>query len=205
MSAPQQTELAVSYARNTPQHALHVAVPRGVSTRVHLPDDDAKAHLVTAVLKARGEPDEDLELFGEHASRLSRRRRDALRARVGAVSPIVGLVANLNTWENISLPAAYRGVPRLEEVAKLAHEVIAGFGFAPEKLLARLPEQLGALERKVAALARLLVVPPELLVLDDLEDGLSYAECNCATRFETEFRARQPQGTVLYVDIKEDA
>ena len=160
---------------------------------------------MTAVLKARCEPGEELELFGESAAGLPRPRRERLRARVGAVSPIVGLITNLNAWENIALPAAYHGAPPLEQVAMLAHEVLAAFGAQPRHFLARIPDELGMLERKMAAFVRSLVTAPELMVFDALEDGLSYAECRHAARFEAEYRARQPQGTVLYVDTREDS
>ena len=199
------TELAVRYRRKTARHEVQAAVPKGAVTRMHVPDDDAKAHLVTAVLKARCEPGEELELFGESAAGLPPPRRERLRARVGAVSPIVGLITNLNAWENIALPAAYHGAPPLEQVAMLAREVLAAFGAQPRHFLARIPDELGMLERKMAAFVRSLVTAPELMVFDALEDGLSYAECRHAARFEAEYRARQPQGTVLYVDTREDS
>jgi ABC-type transporter Mla maintaining outer membrane lipid asymmetry ATPase subunit MlaF len=199
------TELALRYRRKTARHEVQAAVPKGAVTRVHVPDDDAKAHLVTAVLKARCEPGEELELFGESAAALAARRREKLRARVGAVSPIVGLITNLNVWENISLPAAYHGSPPLEQVATLAHEVLVAFGADPRPFLARIPDELGMLERKMAAFVRSLVAAPELMVFDALEDGLSYAECRHAARFEAEYRSRQPQGTVLYVDTREES
>jgi ABC-type transporter Mla maintaining outer membrane lipid asymmetry ATPase subunit MlaF len=197
--------LAVRYARKTPRHEVRVAAPVGAVTRLHMPDEDAKAHLVTAVLKLRCEPGEELELFGEPATGLRPRKREALRARVGAVSPVVGLISNLNAWENISLPASYHGAPPLPEVAQLAHEVLAGFGVEPEAYFPRLPEELGTLQRKITAFIRVLVRPPELMVFDALEDGLSHADCECAGRFEALYRARQPAGTVLYVDTGEDA
>jgi ABC-type transporter Mla maintaining outer membrane lipid asymmetry ATPase subunit MlaF len=201
----QPSELALRYRRKTGRHEVQAAVPKGGVTRVHVPDDHAKAQLVTAVLKARCEPDEELELFGERAAGLAQRRRDQLRARVGAVSPIVGLITNLNAWENIALPAAYHGAPPLERVAALAHEVLAAFGAEPRQFLARIPDELGMLERKMAWFVRSLVTAPELMVFDALEDGLSYAECRHAARFEVEYRARQPQGTVLYVDTREQS
>jgi ABC-type molybdenum transport system ATPase subunit/photorepair protein PhrA len=68
-----------------------------------------------------------------------------------------------------------------------------------------LPDELGLLERKMASFVRLLVIAPELMVFDALEDGLSYAECKQAARFEGEYRARQPNGTVLYVDTREES
>jgi ABC-type transporter Mla maintaining outer membrane lipid asymmetry ATPase subunit MlaF len=199
------TDLALRYSRRTPRHEVQVSVPQGAVTHVHLPDDDAKAHLVTAMLKARAEPGEELELFGESTAGLGMRQREKVRGRIGAVSPIVGLITNLNAWENISLPAAYHGAPPLPEVAQLAHDVLAAFGAEPRYFFARVPDELGTLERKIASFIRLLVAAPELMVFDALEDGLSYAECRYAARFEAEYRARQPQGTVLYVDTKEES
>jgi ABC-type transporter Mla maintaining outer membrane lipid asymmetry ATPase subunit MlaF len=196
---------ALRYERRTDQHHIVLTVPQGEVTRVHLPDEDAKAHLVTALLKARGQPQEDLELFGRKADELKPRERELVRARIGAVSPVVGLINNLNAWENISLPAAYHRTVPLEKVAALAHEVIAAFGVEADAFLARLPEQLSMLERKVAAFVRQLVAAPELMIFDGLEEGLSHSECKRAALFETVYRDRQPGATVLYVDTKEDA
>jgi ABC-type transporter Mla maintaining outer membrane lipid asymmetry ATPase subunit MlaF len=184
---------------------VQVSAPRGSVTRLHLPDESAKAHLVTAVLKVRCEPEEELELFGEPAAGLRARARDRLRARVGAISPVVGLITNLNAWENISLPAAYQGRPPLPEVAELAQEVLTAFGIEPRQFLARMPDQLGRLERKIAAFIRLLVSAPELLMFDALEEGLSNAESERARQFEIVYRSCRPGGTVLYIDTKEDA
>jgi ABC-type transporter Mla maintaining outer membrane lipid asymmetry ATPase subunit MlaF len=199
------TELALRYRRKTARHEVELAAPRGAVTRLHVPDEDAKAHLITAVLKVRCGTDEELELFGEPTAALASGQREKLRARLGAVSPIVGLVANLNAWENISLPAAYHGAPPLEQVASLAHEVLDAFGAEPRRFLARLPDELSVLERKMATFVRGLVAAPELMVFDALEDGLSAADCRHAARFEAEYRARAPQGTVLYVDTREDS
>ena len=197
------SELAVRYVRKTPGRELTVTVPKGSVTRVQVPDDEAKAHLVTAMLKARCESDEELELFGQPTSALPWRGRERVRAKIGAVSPIVGLMTNLNAWENISLPAAYHGHPPLERVAALAYEVLGAFGADAEQFFARLPEELGVLERKVAGFVRGLVVQPELMIFDALEDGLSQAECRQAARFEAEYRSRAPQGTLVYVDTGE--
>jgi ABC-type transporter Mla maintaining outer membrane lipid asymmetry ATPase subunit MlaF len=197
--------LALRYERKTAQHHVALSVPQGEAARVHLPDEDAKAHVVTAVLKARAEPDEDLELFGVKTAELKPRERRQVRARVGAVSPVVGLINNLNAWENISLPAAYHRTAPLEQVAALAHDVIGAFGAEPDAFLLRLPDALSMLERKVAAFVRLLVSAPDLIIFDALEEGLSHAECKCTARFETVYRAYQPAGTVLYVDTKENA
>jgi len=199
------TELAVHYKRKTPRHEVEVSAPKGAVTRVHLPDDDAKAHFVTALLKVHCEPGEELELFGEAAASVPSKTREKLRQRVGAVSPIVGLMSNLNAWENIALPASYHGAPPLPEVVQLASDVLTALGAEPNYFFARLPDELGLLDRKRAAFVRLLVAAPELLVFDALEDGLSYSECRKVVRFEAEYRARHPSGTVVYVDTKEES
>jgi len=199
------TELAVHYKRKTPRHEVEVSAPKGAVTRVHLPDDDAKAHFVTALLKVHCEPGEELELFGEAAASVPSKTREKLRQRVGAVSPIVGLMSNLNAWENIALPASYHGAPPLPEVVQLASDVLTALGAEPNYFFARLPDELGLLDRKRAAFVRLLVAAPELLVFDALEDGLSYSECRQVVRFEAEYRARHPSGTVVYVDTKEES
>jgi ABC-type transporter Mla maintaining outer membrane lipid asymmetry ATPase subunit MlaF len=199
------SELALRYRRNTPRHEIETALPRGEVARLHVPDDDAKAHVVTAVLKARGGQDEQLELFGEATARLTAKARAKLRARIGAVSPVVGLMTNLNAWENISLPAAYHGSAPLAQVASLAREVLAAFGVEPRSFFSRVPDELGMLERKIAAFVRSLVGGPELMVFDALEEGLSAAECQHAARFEAEYRSRRPGGSVLYIDTREGA
>ena len=199
------SELALRYARFAGRHPIVLSVPRGGVTRVHLPNGTAKSHLVTAVLKARGGTGEELELLGAATAGLNGRGRERLRRRVGAISPVVGLINNLNAWENISLPAAYHGSPPLERVAEIAHHVLERFGAEPQAFLARLPDDLTPLERKIAAFARLLVAAPELVVFDALGEGLSRQESARISGFEAEYRSRQPGGTLLYVDVMEDS
>lgn len=200
-----EAALAVSYLRRTGQGDLYVGVPGGGESRVHLPDDDAKARFVTAVLKAKCEPGEELELFGEPVAGLGGAARARLRRRVGALSPVVGLITSLNLWENVSLAAAYHGSPPLERVAGIADDVLGAFGIEPRPFLARLPEDLAPLEAKIAALIRLLAVAPELVLVDALEEGLSRAERPRAALFENELRARLPAATLLFVDSREES
>ncbi len=190
--------MALRYARKTTQREVTLAVPRGSVRRVHLPDEGSKAHLVTAVLKARCEDGEELELLGEPVRNLKPAARDRLRARVGVLSPVIGLITNLNAWENISLAAAYHGKPPLAEVARITHEVLT------RSFLNRLPDELGMLERKIAAFVRLLIAAPELAIIDALDEGLSREECARVAGFEKEYHGRHPSGTLLFVDTREE-
>jgi ABC-type transporter Mla maintaining outer membrane lipid asymmetry ATPase subunit MlaF len=195
---------ALRYSRRHPDGAaLALEVAQGAVMRAHLPSPEARSRFVAAVAKARCEEDEELELLGEPVGALDGPRRARLLRRVGVLSPSVTLITSLNAWENISLPADYHGGPPRERVAQIAQDVLAPFVAEPLALLARLPDQLDVLQRKLVAFARLLVVGPDLAVIDCLEEGLSRDECACVARFEEEYRARHPEGTLLFVDTKE--
>lgn len=186
--------------------SLHLTAPAGAVTRVHLPDPRAKARFIAAVAKARCDADgQTLELLGEPVSGLRDAARTRLLRRIGIVSPDISLITSLNAWENITLPAEYHGSPARERVSQIVREVLEAFVDDPLAVLGRLPDQLGALQRRVVAFARMMVVGPELAVLDSLEEGLSREECACVARFEAEYRARHPAGTVLIVDTKEES
>lgn len=196
-AAPQ---MALRYSHR----GIAIAVPVGSVRRISLPDRETKSVFVTAVLKARCEGNEELELFGQPVAGLSGGARQRLRARVGALSPIVGLINNLNAWENISLAAAYHGKPPLAEVAAITQEVLDTFGIEPRAFLGRVPDELGKLERKIAAFARLMIAGPELAIIESLDEGLSRAECARVAGFEQEYRRRHPAGTLIFVDIREE-
>ena len=183
---------------------IAVEVQAGSVQRLEFPDRESKSAFVTAVLKARCQAGEELELFGQPVRHLSGGARQRLRSRLGALSPIVGLINNLNAWENIALPAAYHGKPPLAEVAVVAGEVLSVFGIEPRAFLNRVPDELGKLERKIAAFARLMIARPELAIIESLNDGLNRAECARVAGFEQEYRRRHPAGTLVFVDIRED-
>ena len=112
----------------------------------------------------------------------------------------MGLIYNLNAWENISLAAAYHRKP------PVAHRQDRARGsriarHRPARFLARVPDELGTFERKMVAFAR-LIAGPELAVIIGLGDGLSRAECARVARFEQN-TGRHPAGTLLFVDIRE--
>ena len=195
---------ALRYSRKQPGGpGLAVAVAPGEVSRAHLPDPLSRARFVAAVAKARCDRDEELELLGEPVPGLSGAARARLLRRIGVLSPAITLITSLNAWENISLPAAYHGNPSTRRVAEITQEVLGAFVEDPAALLARLPEQLGPLQRRLVAFVRLLVTGPELAVIATVDEGLSREECACVARFETEYRARHPSGTLLFVDTKE--
>ncbi len=203
-AVPQTPSLALRYAlERDGRDDVAVTVPASSVHRFRLPDRETKARFVNAVLGARCERDEKLELLGEDVARLKPAGRARLRRRVGVLTPAVGLISNLNAWENISLPAAYHGTPPLGQVAESARDALVALGADPERLLALLPDELGSFEKKLVEFTRLLIAAPELAIFDALGDDLEPGEHARAASFEKEYLARHPAGTLIYVDLPE--
>ena len=199
------SELALRYElKRAARATLSVAVPSGSTQRLRLPDTEAKARLVGAVLATRCGADEELELFGRAVRGLGRAQRAELHDRIGVVTQAMGLISNLNAWENISLPAAYHGTRPIAQVARTAHEALQSLGADPRRFLARLPDEMDAFEKKLVAFLRLLAKDPPLAVIDGLGEGLNREQSARAARFEAEYRARRPEGTLLFVELAEE-
>ena len=197
--------LALRYDLKRDGHApVSVAVPGGTTQRVRLPDTEARNHLVGAVLSTRCGLDEELELFGEPVRGLKRLQRGRLHERIGVLTQALGLISNLNAWENISLEAAYHGTQPIARIAQTAREALQSLGAEPQAFLARLPDEMDPFERKLVAFLRLLAKEPALALIDGLGEGLNREQSARAARFEAEYRARQPEGTLVFVDLAEE-
>lgn len=109
-------------------------------------------------------------LLGEDPARLPRARSAALLSRVGFHPRSGSLLANLTLRENLLLPLQFHRRLTAAEAEATTAAALDRFGLAgaPEVR----PEEVALPVRRRVALARAILLDPELLVLDDPLDDL---------------------------------
>ena len=143
----------------------------------------------------------------------SESQRSALLENLGSQPGVVivphngGLISNLPVWDNIVLPVQYHAIPftgSLEDaVISLLDQCGLSDAVAVDAFLLKLPDQLTLFEKRLAGFARAMLMRPELILYDEIFEGLSRKELEKASRFDAIFRLHFPQHTSALVSFKE--
>lgn len=109
-------------------------------------------------------------LEGKDVTTLSKRELNLMRCRIGMVYQNSALLSSFTVRENLAFPMEELSNKSREEMDRVISEKLALVGMSNTEEL--LPAQLSGGMKKRAAIARALVLEPELLLFDEPSAGL---------------------------------
>jgi len=150
--------------------AVDLDIPPGQTTVVIGPSGCGKTVLLKHMI-ALLRPDAGKVFFhDDEISGMSERRLVPVRRRMGFLFQGGALFDSMTVEENVCFPMAEHGVGTARQRRDRAHQVLSLVGL--EDFGARYPEELSGGQKKRVALARAIVLGPEVILYDEPTTGL---------------------------------
>jgi len=178
------------------------AVPAGDLAAVIAPTLQCAREFVDLVLGLAAPRHGTVRLLGRALDALDEAGRLDLRARLGFAAQPDGLVAGLALWENVLLGPAYHRGRDAAAVDARARTLLSWCGWDEGDALSALqlkPERASPFARAVAAWLRALLGEPELLVCEDLFNGLTADQRRRLIDASVSFQSESPGRASVFV------
>jgi phospholipid/cholesterol/gamma-HCH transport system ATP-binding protein len=185
-----------------PVRNLSFDLDSGGSAKILFDSEDRK-NILFGLLAGLQRPEAGKVLFfGEDLFAHEEKERLVLFQRIGVVPAHGGLISNLKAWENLLLPAWYhRGLTAEQAerpVAEIFDQLEPGEAGLKQRM-GELPGQLSLYERRVVALARAMLMEPDILIYDFTFTGLERDTAQRLMKLTGEFHGRKAGRVSLYL------
>lgn len=141
----------------------------------------------------------DCMVFGENTATLSRRKRSALRRRIGFVYQDFKLLDHLSAFDNVALPLRIAG-QESESYTSDVMDLLNWVGLKPHA--DALPPSLSGGEKQRVAIARAVISKPELILADEPTGSVDSVHAKRLLRLFAELNR---QGTTVFIATHDEA
>ena len=133
---------------------------------------DGATTFIKSLLGLIDETEGEIIFQGEDLLRLnSHSKRQNARKKIGLVYEAAGLISIMDVYHNISLPLSYHTNLSEKEIQKRIESIAEDLLISD--LLYLEPNELNDTQTRVVNLARALVTEPRVLLIDELEGGMT--------------------------------
>ena len=185
-----------------PVRNLSFDLDRGGTAKILFDSEDRKNQFFRLLAGRRRPETGKILFFGEDLFARAEDERVALFQRIGVVPADGGMISNLKAWENLLLPAWYhRGLTAAQAerpVAAIFEQLGEGEAGLKQRM-GELPDKLSLYERRAVALARAMLMEPDILIYDFTFAGLDRDAAQQLMKLTGEFHGRKAGRVSLYL------
>jgi len=149
---------------------LNLEIRRGECLVLLGPSGIGKSTLLRLLIETLRPERGSIFFRGADITRLPRARLNRIRTRIGMVFQSSALVSSMSVSENLALPLRELTTKNESEIAAIVEEKLRFVGLEDAKDL--MPSQLSGGMKKRIAVARALVLNPDLILFDEPTTGL---------------------------------
>lgn len=163
-------DITVSFGDNTILDSISMGFPRGNLIAVTGPSGCGKSTLIKIAAGLIPPDSGTVIIEGTDIFSLPRNKLFEIRKDFAFVFQDAALISNLTIYNNIALPLIYHYRLSHEEIAVRVNDILKDLGLENEK--GHLPAELSRGQRKLASLARGLIMEPKLVFFDEPVSGI---------------------------------
>ena len=172
MSAPvvELRDVHLSFGEKKILTGVNLTVPEGARLVVMGQSGGGKSTLLRLILGILPPTSGEVFFKGHSITRMSRRRLNQMRQRMGMVYQYSALISSLSVRDNLALPLEELTRKPRAEIDALVDEKLALVGMADAR--DKMPGELSGGMRKRVGLARGIIMAPQLILYDEPSAGL---------------------------------